>query len=213
MEITNFYRLDSKLSSTTFQAHAVSLKENNIGLDDHWKLLLGDYTSIEFPVIFRQEYGNKLHDLLDTGWPSLYLISDKMKITLEENKLLGWRIFPIIVYDKQKNEVQGYHGLTNLGRCGPIDFSKSELQMKSMVENGPVSKYYKGLYVGLNKWDGTDFFMAKGYFSHIVTKKTMEVIKKAKLTNIKFTKLSNIETCEMTVNAYKENILENSQYF
>lgn len=200
MNIKEFYRLRSKLSSSTVQAHPVGLKEfhpidpNKKYLYDELKLIQGDYSGISFPVIFKQEYGKKLQDILDTGWASLFLISDKMKSILEENALTGWKAFEVKVLDKKGQEIQGYHGLSITGRCGKIDYSKSEIIEKRFVPNAPLGKYYKGLHVGLDKWDGSDFFLPEKYFGIIITSRAAEVLKKSKFTNIKLVNLGEIET-------------------
>lgn len=201
MEINDFYKLGSKLSSSTIQAHAVGLEHLSFkdDLAAEWHLILGDYSYIDFPVEFKYQHGKKLEDILDTGWPSLYLISDKLKFVLEENNLTGWKTFNVKVLNKQGHEINGYHGLSIIGRCGSIDDSKAEIIQKQIVPNGPFGKYYKGLHVGLDKWDGSDFFLPEKYFGIIVTKRTAKVLKKNKLTNIRLENLSEIETHDFTL--------------
>ncbi len=207
MDNKEFYRIDSKLSSSTFQAHSIGLDKvlfiDNLAAE--WHLILGDYSGISFPVVFKQEYGKKLQDILDTGWPSLYLISDKMKAVLEENALTGWETFAVKVLDKQGQAIQGYHGLTITGRCGKIDYNKSEIIEKRLVPNGPLVKYYKGLHIGLNEWDGTDFFLPEKYFGIITTQVAAKVLKKNKLTNIRMENLAEIETDYSTVQVALQN--------
>src|ERR1700761_161521 len=161
MDIKNYYTFGSKLSSTTFQAHPLGLSFKKGGIGDIEKLTLGNYYKIHFPVKFKQEYGDKLHDILDTGTAIMYLISDRMRDVLEENQLTGWKAFPIQLYDKQQNEVKGYQGLSITGRCGSVNYNKSEIVSKSMINNGPISRYYRGFYIGLEDWDGSDFFLSK----------------------------------------------------
>lgn len=205
MNIKEFYTLRSKLSSTTVQAHPVGLKEfnpidpNKKYLYDEQKLIQGDYSGISFPVVFKQKYGDKLQDILDTGWAGLYLISDKMKSVLEENGLTGWKIFAVKVLDKKGKEIQGYYGLSITGKCGKIDYNKSEIIEKRLVPNGPLGKYYKGLQVGLDKWDGCDFFLPEKYFGTIMTNKAAVVLKMNKITNIRLESLSDIEIPEFAI--------------
>jgi hypothetical protein len=191
--INNFFKLRSTLSSKTFQA------QTDNTFDDHNNLIYGIYDSIRFPVVFRECYGKKLEDLLDTGWPSLYLISEKAIGILEKNKLTGWKTFNIKVFDKNGNEVNGYHGLSITGRCGEVDFNKSTIIEKRLVPHGPLGNYYKGYYVGLDEWDNSDFFIPRHTIAIIVTKRAAEVIKGNKLTNIILTDLADIETDELIV--------------
>ncbi|MDQ0109558.1 hypothetical protein J2T02_004702 [Chitinophaga terrae (ex Kim and Jung 2007)] len=196
MSIEKFYTFSSKLSSSTVQAHPISLsdKEDNAGLFDQHRLIQGVYDGIFFPVTFKQEYGKKLEDVLDTGWPSLFLISDKMKAVLEENAFTGWKNFVVKVLDKKGQEIQGYHGLSITGRCGKINYNKSEIIEKRLVPNAPLVKYYKGLPVDLNKWDTSDFFLPEKYFGIIITGRAAEVLKKSKVTNIKLENIIEVET-------------------
>lgn len=200
MSIKDFYSFGSKLVLSTVQVHAVGLKEfSPVDPDktypyDENKLIRGDYTDISFPVVFEQEYGNKLQDVLDTGWPSLYLVSDKMKAVLEENEITGWKTFTAKVFDKKEQEIKGYHGLSITGRCGQVDYNKSsEIIEKQLVPDGPVVKYGKGLYVGLDKWDSSDVFVPEKSRWIVVTKRTAEALKKNKLTNVKLKNLAEIE--------------------
>lgn len=211
MNIKDFYSFGSKLVSSTVQAHPVGLKQfspidpDKSYLYDEHRLIRGDYTDISFPVVFKQEYGNKLQDILDTGWASLYLISDKMKAALEENALTGWKAFAVKVLGKQGQEISGYHGLSITGRCGKINYNKSEIIEKRLVPNGPLVKYYKGLHIGLDEWDGTDFFLPEKTLWTIITKTAAEALKKNKLTNIKFENLLEIETDYSTVQVALQN--------
>jgi hypothetical protein len=200
MNIENFFRFGSKLVSTTFQAHPVGLKSGGKfgGVGDSHRLIMGEFDSIQFPVTFKQEYGKRMHDVLDTGHAGLYLISDHMKSILEDEGMTGWKIFPVRLLDKKDNELDGYQGFSVMGRCGPIDVSKSEIIQKRLVPNGPLCTYYRGLYIGLEQWDGSDFFLPKHNYGITITAKAAEVIKSNKLTNIRLTNLADIEINEMT---------------
>ena len=188
MEITEFFDFRSKFVTTTFQASAIG-----IPIGAHDDLIVGKYTGLDFPIIFMQEYGHKLTDILDTGYPPLYLISDRMKTILEENDLTGWKCFPVRVFDKKKKEVLGYHGFSIVGRCGPIDHKKATIIEKRLLPEWPLRKYHKGLYVGLDKWDGTDFFIPENSAWPIITKRTADLLKKNKITNICIRNLADIE--------------------
>lgn len=198
MKIKDFYTFSSNLSSATVQAHPIYLskKENVNGLYDQHKLIMGEYRSITFPVVFKQEYGKKLEDVLDTGWPGLFLISDHLKFVLEKNNTTGWKCFEIKLLDKKEKEIKGYQGLSVTGRCGAIDHSQSEIIEKRMVPTGPLTRYYKGLYIGLDKWDGRDFFLPEEYFGIVVTSKVTNVLKINKVTNVKLKELSDIQIPE-----------------
>jgi hypothetical protein len=190
-----FYRFSSKLVTRTLQVHAIGLtkgrNENN--------LLAGNYEGITFPVQFKQEYGKRLEDVLNTGCAYFYIISDKMKTVLEDNQLTGWQTFPIQIFDKKGNEIHGYHGFSTLGRSGTKDYTKSEIIEKQHIADGPFWKYYKGYQIDLGSWDGSDFFLPQGYRGTIVTERAAEAMKKAKLTNVVLENIADIEIDDSTM--------------
>ena len=102
MGINDFFKFNARMTTSIFQAGSVNLKRDVNKDFQEWDLVKGNYAEIDFPVVFKQDYGKKLTDILGTGWPSLYLISDRLKKILEDNELTGWKTFPITVYDKKK---------------------------------------------------------------------------------------------------------------
>ena len=193
--IVNFMAGTATVLSCIFRSSPAKDKNENSEYYDQDMLLLGNYSGIIFPVIFKQsEYGKKFQDVLDTGWAGFYLISDKMKSVLEDNHLTGWKTFAVKVLDKKGQAIEGYHGFSVTGRCGEIDYSKSEVIEKRLVPNGALGKFYKGLYVGLEKWDGSDFFLPEKYYGTIITSKAANILKQSKLTNIRMENLAEIET-------------------
>ena len=186
-----FFDFSSKLASSTFQAYATGLKKDENGVNEHWNLIKGNYKGINFPVVFKQECGERLLDILDTGWPSLYLISDRMKAVLNDNKLTGWKTFAIELYDKKGNKITGYDGFSVVGKCGPTNYEKSEIIEKRLVPTGPVCKYYKGIFV--DQWDGNDFFTPLGTYGTFVTKRAADMLKKHNISNMHLENLAESE--------------------
>lgn len=191
MEMKRFFWLGSKLLSSTFQAAPVGLKEDENGISDHLNLIEGKYNGINFPVIFKQDYGKNLTDILDTGHAGLFLISDRMKKILEDSGLTGWQTFPIKLFDKKGSEVLGYHGFSVVGHCGPINYEKSEIIEKRRVPTGPLCKFYKGVFV--DNLDGMDFFIPDTTKFIFITKKAADILKENKITNMRLENLANME--------------------
>lgn len=125
-----------------------------------------------------------------------------------ENNLTGWKTFPVSVFDKKGQEITGYHGLSVTGRCGKIDDSKAEMLEKQFAPNAPFTTYYKGLHIGLDKWDGQDFFLPEEYYGIIVTKRVVEVLKKNKINSI-FENLSDIELHHLSVQITRDRQSKN----
>lgn len=203
MEINNFFSFSSKLSSSTYQVTAISLDkvENQYFEFDEHKLIRGKYDGISLPVVFQHYSGKKLCDVLDTGWASLYLISDRVRASLLESRLSGWKTFSVQIIDKKDIEIKGYSGFSIIGRSGPIDYNKSKIIEKRLTSSAPLSKFYKGLYFDLETWDGSDFFLTEKNYGPIVTKRATEILWINKFTNIELRNLSEIEMDEYTVKA------------
>jgi hypothetical protein len=197
-EMSNFFDFSSKFVLTTVTAYPISPgPEQGYGeVCNDLNLITGDYGAISFPITFKQQYGKKFHDILDTGHSALFLISDHMTSILRDNNLTGWKTFPIQLLDKKGNVIKGYQGLSIIGRCGPIDISKSEIIHKRRISEGPICKFYKGLYIGLESWDGSDFFLPKHYYGTIITSKAADVIRANELTNIQLKNLKDVEITE-----------------
>jgi hypothetical protein len=54
----------SKLLSSTFQAGPIGLKEDENGVYDHLNLIKGKLKGMGFPVVFKQDYGKHLTDII-----------------------------------------------------------------------------------------------------------------------------------------------------
>lgn len=203
----DFFSFSGKYAQSQVQVPAIGLK-----VDEEWNLIKGKYESISFPVIFKQSRnsGEKFPDILNTGWPSLYLISEKTKSILEDNHLTGWRHYSIKLYDKHNNEINGYYGFSVLGRCAAINYGKSKIIDIQHRPTGPISKYYKG--VSIDDWDGNDFFSPDNTYGLYITTKAANLLKKNKI-NIELQKISEIETHPMAVEILlkraQQNELEN----
>jgi hypothetical protein len=198
MEISSFYDLTDKFTSRTYQVGKSSLNEPIVEgvVPDYYRVAAGNYDRITFPVTFHHRYGNKLGDLMNTGLVVLYLISDRMRALFEQEGFTGWQTFPVVIYDKKGVEVPGYHGFSVTGRCGPIDYTRCEVVTRRYVPHGPEVRFCKGLYVGLDQWDGSDFFMPPAYYGTICTARVVEAVRRAKLTLIDFRNLADIQTDE-----------------
>ncbi len=68
----------------------------------------------------------------------------------------GWRTYPVEIQNRFEGEVTGYRGLAVIGRCGPIDRSRSQV-----VERLDGGRYERrvGLHWDPATCDGSDIFM------------------------------------------------------
>jgi hypothetical protein len=190
MEMKDFYYFGSRYLSRSFQVNSVGLDEGEGSLKDHKSLIQAKFEGINFPVLFKQVSGKNFTDILNTGWSSLYLISDKFKNLLEEHHFTGWTTYPIIIRDKKGNQIEGYHGFSVTGVSGPISHANSPSFEARYVPKGPLVRFYKGATIDLSKWDGSDFFIPEGRTGIVMTEKVAELLKKNKTTNIYLTNVA-----------------------
>lgn len=194
----SFYVFSSAGYLTTFYVRPdlfdYALKNNlhgpESGRDIHYQLLYGDdyghYPDyIKFPVVYRQREGKKMRDMLDMRFDgNCFLISDRMKQLMEDNDITGWKSYPVLVYDKKGNEIKGYHGFTVTGRGG-------EMKLLLPYNQIPYDERSRYCQWEQKEWDGSDIFRIGPNFL-IVTKRTMLLLKKNKITSPEFYPLSEI---------------------
>ncbi len=193
MKMNDFFEFESKLLSSTFQASPNGLKDDENGVSEHLNLIKGKYEGINFPIVFKQESGKKLTDILDTGFAGFFLISDNLKTILEENHFIGWQTFPIKLYDRKEKEINGYHGFSITGTSGPVSYKDSDIIEIRTVPEGPICRLYKGLYIGIETWDNNDFFTPMESYMTIVPKKVADILIKNKISNMRLNNLAEIE--------------------
>src|SRR5574343_620895 len=198
MNLNNLYIFDSTISNLP-----VTISNENLNWEINCGIVRGDYTGVVLPVIFKQISGKIWTDILNPNSVSMYVVSQRFIELLEKNKITGWRGYPVTIIDKEGKSVVGYVGFSIIGRSGPVDYSKAVIYEKQLVHNGAKTKYYKGLYIDMNKWDVSDFFIPEGTLNIIISEKAMRLIKKYKITNVN---IQNITEYEISENTLPKNI-------
>jgi hypothetical protein len=206
MNLEDFFDFNSKLIGAYFSASPKGKIKYGPDLENSkrvYKLEIGDYSGLEFPVIFTHTDGKKMMDIMDTGWPSLYNISDKVKQLLIENNITGWKTYPIKILTKKGEEVLGYNGFSITGRCNSrIKYDKTQLIEKRLIKSGPIVTFYKGLIIDLTKWDGSDFFICEENRTIFTSLKVRNIFTENQITNMMFRNITEIETDEYIVKKF-----------
>lgn len=179
-EFDNFF-----IFGSTFSKNPVCVSNQKLNFEEASQLVVGNHPNLNFPLKFKQTSGKKWTDILAPLSVGLYIVSKRFINILEENLISGWKTYSIKVFDKEQQENNEYVGLSITGKCGPIDYAKSERLFKQLVENGPKTKYVKGLYFDINSWDQTDFFIPKNTLSIIITKKVKDLLEQKQ--NLEYT--------------------------
>ena len=195
ISMKDFYTFDSCGYGTTFAARAeefeicLSVGEHGSGGRFYSKLILGNYKDVQFPVVFYElkggSSGKRMRDILDTRYPPLYLISDRFKVILEESGITGWKSYPIALFDKKGNPVNGYNGFSITGRAGKMQkYDQLPLECGYSVDAD-------GYYFDINTWDGSDLFNTEGSWHIIASERFIKVLVDNKITACDYCRLTD----------------------
>ena len=127
-------------------------------------------------------------DVIWTTSVAFLVVSQRFIDILLDNRFTGWSTYPVEVYSKAGELLPGYFGFSVGGRCGPIEYEKSQVIYEDMP-GGRVPSY-KGLYFDPDSWDGSDFFMPSDRGGWKLTLEPVKrALEKAKVRNIRFKRL------------------------
>lgn len=158
----------------------------------YWNNLLnyGDLSRYEFPIVFRQSktFGSKIHEINPTNGVSYPIVSDRVISILEDNGITGWKTYPIILYDKHGNRLDGYNGFyVDVMKGMGLDFEPPQDRCDKTTEDWKWIVTKRG-WLDITNWDGRDFTRAG--WGIIVTERVVKLFKKEKVTGIRFMKYS-----------------------
>lgn len=148
----------------------------------HNCLALGEYPDyLQFPVIFHKDEGVKLRDLASMAYGlAHFLISDRIRLILEENHLTGWKTYPIELYDKKGKEIWGYNGFSFVGRGGAIEGSMGPMWREIQHKRHRYDR---------TQWDGSDFFIIYPMYP-VITERALNILCQNKISGAEFYPLS-----------------------
>jgi hypothetical protein len=116
---------------------------------------------------------------------------------LREEGVTGWRSHPVQVVDKCGEVYKDYEGIGIVGRCDPIDLSRSVVTLRKLP--GGWFPQFLGSYFPEKSWDGSDMFMerpdVKGKTTGMifVTEKARQVFTKTNVENVSFERFTERE--------------------
>lgn len=162
-------------------------------IPDHSALFKGTWLPSE-PLVFTHHSGGTPRDLITTGFPAIKLVSEQITSILRRERVTGWTSFPVVVTGKDRQAVEGYQGLAVTGRCGPIRKERSQIVRKaSLYAGGPPRQVKVGLYFDPTTWTGHDVFSPQGVDYIFVVERVKDILEQAKVKNIDFTRLTDVE--------------------
>jgi hypothetical protein len=165
---------------------------------DALALLRGEWVP-QRPLDFTLDRKREPKDLLLGGPPSVCLVSDAFVAALEGAGASGWATYPIVLRRRGGEPIAGYQGLSVVGRAGRPSYASSELFMGRPFTVGPAVPMVRGMGFDLASWDGSDVFLLETTAHVIVTSPIRDAVKRAKLGNVSFERLSEKENMTSTI--------------
>ena len=143
------------------------------------------------PLVFVHHMGGKVPtDIIWTGHVVIHLFADRVVELMRREGFTGWSTYPVEVRGKDGTVFPGYHGMSFPGRCGPIENARSTIVHEQMP--GGVFPFHKGMFFDPDTWDGSDLFMPASYVGVFVTEAVKQAFEKAKVKNVRFSRLDEI---------------------
>ena len=149
--------------------------------------------TVATPISFEHDEGTRTEDFLGTTWAALDLLSDRFVEVL--SGFTGWQTYAVVIVGRDGERVPGYHGLSVTGRCGRVEWERSErVILPAPVPGGRTTGGWRGLYFSPSSWDGSDIFVPNdGSTFVIVTDEVRAAAEDARLTNVRFARLTEFE--------------------
>ena len=158
------------------------------------EILLGQREP-ESTIIIRPMKGRKYGDIVSTSSLDIICVSHQFISVLQENNITGWKTYDQIeVYDRKKQLVTNYKGLSITGRIGKIQLDKAKIRILPLFKEGLPERYTTyGLYPDESEWDGSDMCIISDSRMIVVNEKVYNAITEANLSHIEFIKIEEWE--------------------
>ena len=115
----------------------------------------------------------KIGDLVGTFWATVYAMSSRLKVALENAGLTGWVPYPVRMRNAVENE--SFWILAITGRCGAV-YGQGGLPREGIDASFP--------YLDPLEWDGADLFMPVNYKGTLVAPRAAKALQSAHLRNV-----------------------------
>lgn len=184
-DYSKLYRLSDPLANRPLRLES----EGWATVDRAWNLFRGTWRPTE-PLRLRAYMGGHPSDFLWTGFPPIVCISQRVVDLLVAHQVTGWSTYQVEVYGRKGERLPGYHGFSITGPECERDKHRSPI-VDALSPAGVPIRVSKGLYFDERQWDGSDCFLVNGF--KVVTEKVYRLCKRAKVTNVMFTRLTEFE--------------------
>ncbi len=190
LDYSKLFRLSDPLANRPLRLETYG--EDWLTIEDVWQLFRGQLKLRE-SLKLRAYMGGQATDFLWSGLIDVVCVSSRVVDLLREHGITGWDTYPVEVYGRKGEPLPGYHGFAVTGPECRRDRSRSQILTRQAVPGGKPFQVYKGLYFDESQWDGSDIFLVRLTAGMVVTEKVYRLFKKAKVSNVRFTPLTEVE--------------------
>jgi len=167
-------------------------------------LFRGEMTLSE-PLELRASMGGRAMDILWGMVIPVIVISSRVVALFQEHGFTGWSTYPVRVFGRKGEPIEGYHGFAVTGRVGYRVFELSKIVITPpAVPTGPPRQMVRGLYFDRSAWDGSDIFLMPEADLIFIRGRVKKTLNKAKIRNIRFV---SVHDWELPAYAYREEQL------
>jgi hypothetical protein len=155
--------------------------------EDLVRVLRGERPAPSFE--FFRESGKELQGVVWTTYAFYFLLEEGVIAAFHDAGLSGWTSYAV----RLENEPDAkYHGLAVQGRCGPINRTNAEIEMRQFP--GGLYPVRRGLSFEPSSWDGSDVFMPDDDSAWVLLSiKGAHAIRDAHVRNIDVVPVADIE--------------------
>lgn len=156
-------------------------------------LLLTGAADVREPLIVDRSEGNRLADIVWTDHVAVVLISDRLVQAFRAASFSGWATYQVRL--EAGEAIQGYLGLTIVGRSGPIDNTRGEWVRK----DDEPGRFRQGLLFDEPSWDGSDFFVPAGTLYKFVSQQVADCLNRLQVKNVRCQRLRDVLVPEVVI--------------
>ncbi len=165
---------------------------DTFGARDDWRLArYGEVAEPDLAVVL--ERGGRALSFL---WAGIHpLVSDSLVALFTSSSLTGWISYPVDVRRHDGTPLGGYRALGVTGRCDRICYGEGYSQRVERDFPGGTFLHYKGLYVDVESWDGSDFIVGRDrkYQGIVVTERVRDLLRCHGAKNYSLTPVEDFE--------------------
>jgi hypothetical protein len=186
------YRLKDPLATQPIRLEPYD--DDWLGRSEATQLLRGQLPP-QLPLKLRPAMGGRFVDLIWSTFTPIKVMSQHLVDLLTTHGFTGWSIYDVEVKDREGQIKSNYHGLAVTGKAGEHDLRRVQaVEKPPIVHGGPTYINLKGMYFESDEWDGSDFSLMGHTITCIVTERVVQAFRRAKIRNVQFIKLSQVET-------------------